>query len=138
MLSSSAPPRQRYLDPDTLQKIGSLELFAREVVEGIRIGMHKSPLRGFSTEFAYHRQYVPGDPVRHVDWRVFARTERYYLKQYEAETDFAAHLLLDASSSMHYGSGVLSKLEYSKYLAASLAYLVVTQRDAVALAVFDS
>lgn len=135
---SSAPQRRRYLDPETLQKIGPLELIAREVVEGIRIGMHKSPLRGFSTEFAHHRPYVPGDPIRHLDWRVFARTERYYLKQYEAETDFTAHLLLDASSSMHYGSGAVSKLEYAKYLAASLAYLVVTQRDAVALAVFDS
>jgi uncharacterized protein (DUF58 family) len=137
-MASSAPPPKRYLDPDTLQKIGSLELFAREVVEGIRIGMHKSPLRGFSTEFANHRQYVPGDPIRHVDWRVFARTERYYIKQYEAETDFTAHLLLDASSSMHYRSGKQSKLEYAKYLAASLAYLIVSQRDSAGLAVFDS
>jgi uncharacterized protein (DUF58 family) len=136
-MAGSAPAQRRYLDPATLQKIGSLELIAREVVEGIRVGMHKSPLRGFSTEFAHHRPYVPGDPVRHVDWRVFARTERYYLKLYEAETDFTAHLLLDASSSMHYRSGKVSKLEYAKYLAASLAYLIVTQRDAVALAVFD-
>src|SRR5262245_58090228 len=137
-IAGNAPPRRKYLDPETLQRIGSLELIAREVVEGIRIGMHKSPLRGFSTEFAHHRPYVPGDPVRHLDWRVFARTERYYLKQYEAETDFTAHLLLDGSSSMHYGSGQITKLEYAKYLAASLAYLVVTQRDAVALAIFDS
>jgi uncharacterized protein (DUF58 family) len=132
----SAPPR-RYLDAETLQKIGSLELIAREVVEGVRIGVHKSPLKGFSTEFAYHRPYVAGDPLRHLDWRVFARTERYYLKQYEAETDFTAHLLLDASSSMHYRSGKVSKLEYAKYLAASLAHLIVSQRDAAALAVFD-
>lgn len=132
----NAQPR-RYLDPETLQKIGSLELIAREVVEGIRIGMHKSPLKGFSTEFAYHRPYVTGDPLRHLDWRVFARSERYYLKQYEAETDFTAHLLVDASSSMHYRSGKVSKLEYAKYLAASFAYLVVSQRDAAALAVFD-
>lgn len=137
-MASSVPRRWRYLDPETLQKIGSLELIAREVVEGIRIGVHKSPLRGFSTEFAYHRPYVAGDPIRHLDWRVFARTERYYLKQYEAETDFTAHLLLDASSSMHYGSGAVSKLEYAKYLAASLAHLIVTQRDTVGLAVFDS
>jgi len=134
---SSTPHARRYLDADTLQKIGSLELAAREVVEGIRIGMHKSPLRGFSTEFAHHRPYVQGDPVRHVDWRVFARTEHYYLKQYEAETDFTAHLLLDASSSMHYGSGKMTKLEYAKYLAASLAYLIVSQRDSAGLAVFD-
>src|SRR5262245_38202364 len=133
----NAPPRRRYLDPETLQRIGALELIAREVVEGIRIGMHKSPLRGFSTEFAYHRPYVPGDPIRHLDWRVFARTGRYYLKQYEAETDFTAHLLLDASSSMHYRSGKVSKLEYGKYLAASLAHLIVSQRDSAGLAVFD-
>jgi uncharacterized protein (DUF58 family) len=142
-MSASTPARSeprplRYLDPATLQKIGSLELIAREVVEGVRIGMHKSPLKGFSTEFAHHRQYVPGDPIRHLDWRVFTRTERYYLKLYEAETDFAAHLLLDASSSMHYRSGAVSKLEYAKYLAASLAHLIVSQRDQAALAVFDS
>lgn len=137
-LENRDPQAPRYLDPDTLQRIGSLELIAREVVEGIRIGMHKSPLKGFSTEFAYHRPYVVGDPLRHLDWRVFARTERYYLKQYEAETDFTAHLLLDASSSMHYRSGKVSKLEYAKYLAASLAYLVVSQRDSAGLAVFDS
>jgi uncharacterized protein (DUF58 family) len=134
---SSAPRKWRYLDPETLQKIGSLELIAREVVEGVRIGMHKSPLRGFSTEFAYHRPYVAGDPLRRLDWRVYARTERYYLKQYEAETDFTAHLLLDASSSMHYGSGSVSKLEYAKYLSASLAHLIVSQRDTVGLGVFD-
>jgi uncharacterized protein (DUF58 family) len=137
-MPASAPRKLRYLDPETLQKIGALELIAREVVEGVRIGVHKSPLRGFSTEFAYHRPYVAGDPLRHLDWRVFARTERYYLKQYEAETDFTAHLLLDASSSMHYRSGAVSKLEYAKYLAASLAHLIVTQRDTVGLAVFDS
>lgn len=137
-MPAASPPRPpRYLDPATLQKLGSLELIAREVVEGVRIGMHKSPLRGFSTEFAQHRQYVPGDPLRHLDWRVFARSERYYLKLYEAETDFTAHLLLDASSSMRYASGAVSKLEYAKYLAASLAHLVVTQRDTASLSVFD-
>lgn len=138
MMVGNGNRKLRYLDPNILRKLGSLELIAREVVEGVRIGMHKSPLRGFSTEFAHHRQYVPGDPPRRLDWRVYARTERYYLKLYEAETDFTAHLLLDASSSMHYHSGVVSKLEYAKYLAASLAHLIVTQRDAVGLAVFDS
>ncbi|MBN1674429.1 MAG: DUF58 domain-containing protein [Kiritimatiellae bacterium] len=127
----------KYLDPATLQKIGPLDLIAREVVEGVRIGMHKSPLRGFSTEFAQHRPYVPGDAIRHVDWRVYGRTQRYYIKLFEAETNFSANLLLDASSSMHYGSGTLSKLEYAKYMAASLAYLIVDQRDSVGLAVFD-
>ena len=127
----------KYLDAETLQKIGSLELVAREVVEGMRVGMHKSPLRGFSTEFAQHRQYVQGDPLRHVDWRVYGRTNRYYLKLYEAETNFTANLLLDASRSMHYGSGAVTKLEYAKYMAASLAYLIGEQRDSVGLAVFD-
>jgi len=129
--------RYRYLDPETLQGIGSLELIAREVVEGLRVGMHKSPLRGFSTEFSQHRPYVPGDPLRHLDWRVYARTNRYYLKLYEAETDFTANLLLDASRSMHYASGSVSKLEYAKYMAASLAWLICEQRDTVGLAVFD-
>ncbi len=129
--------KRRYLSPEVLQKIGSLELAAREVVEGLRVGMHKSPTRGFSTEFAHHRPYVPGDAVRHVDWRVYGRTERYYIKLYDAETNFDAHLLLDASSSMHYASGAISKLEYAKYIAASLAYLIVHQRDSVGLAVFD-
>ncbi|MDP6111158.1 MAG: DUF58 domain-containing protein [Planctomycetota bacterium] len=133
-------PRQslRYLDPATLQKIGSLELVAREVVEGVRVGMHKSPLRGLSTEFSQHRPYVPGDGIRNIDWRVYGRTSRYYIKLFEAETNFTANLLLDASSSMSYSSGEISKLEYAKYMAASLAYLIVKQRDQVGLGVFDS
>jgi uncharacterized protein (DUF58 family) len=128
----------RYLDPEILQKIGSLELVAREVVEGTRVGMHKSPLRGFSTEFVWHRPYVHGDELRHLDWRVYARTGRYYIKLFEAETNFTANLLLDASSSMRYCSNRISKLEYAKYLAACLSYLVLQQRDSVGLAVFDS
>lgn len=131
-------PNLRYLDPETLQKIGSLELIAREVVEGLRVGVHRSPLRGFSTDFAHHRQYVPGDPLRHLDWRVYARTEKYYTKLYEAETCFEAYLLLDGSASMNYGSGSVTKLEYAKYLAASLAYMILKQRDSVGLGVFDS
>jgi uncharacterized protein (DUF58 family) len=128
----------RYLDPEILQKIGSLDLVAREVVEGTRVGMHKSPLRGFSTEFVWHRPYVHGDELRHLDWRVYARTGRYYIKLFEAETNFTANLLLDASSSMRYCSNRISKLEYAKYLAACLSYLVLQQRDSVGLAVFDS
>lgn len=137
MSTSSGPQPLRYLDPEIVQQIGSLELVAREVVEGLQVGMHKSPLRGFSTEFSQHRPYVPGDEVRHLDWRVYARTERYYLKLYEAETNLTANLLLDASSSMRYASGKVSKLEYAKFMAASLAYLIVKQRDAAGLAVFD-
>lgn len=127
-----------YLDPEILQRLEDLELIAREVVEGLRVGAHRSPLRGFSTEFAHHRQYVPGDAIRNIDWRVFGRTERYYTKLYEAETNFDCHLLIDASASMNYASGKVSKLEYAKFLAASLAYIVLKQRDSVGLSVFDT
>jgi uncharacterized protein (DUF58 family) len=127
-----------YLQPELLQKLGDLELVAREVVEGLRVGSHRSPLRGFSTEFAHHRQYVPGDAIKNIDWRVFGRTERYFTKLYEAETNFDCHLLMDGSSSMLYGSGKVGKLEYAKFLAASMAYIVLKQRDSVGLSVFDS
>jgi uncharacterized protein (DUF58 family) len=128
----------QYLNPDVVQRVGSLSLVARQAVEGLRVGMHKSVLRGFSTEFAHHRQYVPGDEVRHIDWRVYGRNERFYVKLYEAETNFEVYILLDISSSMTYGSGALSKLEYAKYLAASLAYLTIQQHDSAGLAAFDS
>ena len=131
-------PETKYLDPEVLQKLGDLELIAREVVEGLRVGSHRSPLRGFSTEFAHHRQYVPGDSLRTIDWRVYGRSDRYYTKLYEAETKFDCHILIDSSSSMTYGSGKVSKLDYAKFLAASLAYLVLKQRDSVGLSVFDS
>ena len=131
-------PQTNYLDPELLQRLGDLELVAREVVEGLRVGSHRSPLRGLSTEFAHHRQYVPGDALRTIDWRVYGRTDRYYTKLYEAETNFDCHLLIDASSSMNYASGKVSKLEYAKFLAASLAYVVLKQRDSVGLSVFDS
>ncbi len=131
-------PDTNYLDPEVLQGLGDLELVAREVVEGLRVGSHRSPLRGFSTEFAHHRQYSPGDPIRDIDWRVFGRTDRYYTKLYEAETNFDCTILIDASASMTYGSGKVNKLEYAKFLAASLAYVVLKQRDSVGLSVFDS
>ena len=131
-------PKTKYLDPEVLQQLGDLELVAREVVEGLRVGSHRSQLRGFSTEFAHHRQYVPGDSLRTIDWRVYGRSDRYYTKLYEAETNFDCHVLIDSSSSMTYGSGKISKLEYAKFLAASLAYLVLKQRDSVGLSVFDS
>jgi uncharacterized protein (DUF58 family) len=131
-------PKANYLDPEVLQKLGDLELVAREAVEGLRVGSHRSPLRGFSTEFVHHRQYAPGDAMRDLDWRVFGRTDRYYTKLYEAETNFDCTILIDASSSMSYASGKVSKLEYAKFLAASLAYLVLKQRDSVGLSVFDS
>ena len=131
-------PETKYLDPEVLQKLGDLELIAREVVEGLRVGSHRSPLRGFSTEFAHHRQYVPGDSLKTIDWRVYGRSDRYYTKLYEAETNFDCHLLIDSSSSMTYGSGKVGKLEYAKFLGASLAYLVLKQRDSVGLSIFDS
>ena len=131
-------PETNYLEPELLQRLGDLELIAREAVEGLRVGSHRSPLRGFSTEFAHHRQYASGDPIRDIDWRVYGRTERYYTKLYEAETNFDCHVLLDASASMNYASGKVSKLEYAKFLGAALAYVVLKQRDSVGLSVFDS
>jgi uncharacterized protein (DUF58 family) len=131
-------PNTNYLEPEMLQKLDDLELIAREAVEGLRSGSHCSTLRGFSTEFAHHRQYSPGDAIRDLDWRLYGRTDRYYTKLYEAETNFDCHLLLDSSASMTYASGKVSKLEYAKYLAASLAYMVLKQRDSVGLSVFDS
>jgi uncharacterized protein (DUF58 family) len=131
-------PNLNYLDPELLQRIGDLELIAREAVEGLRVGSHRSPLKGFSTEFAHHRQYAPGDAIRDLDWRVYGRTDRYYTKLYEAETNFDCYILMDASSSMTYASGKVSKLEYSKYLAAAMSYLILKQRDSVGLSVFDS
>ncbi|MDE0937270.1 MAG: DUF58 domain-containing protein [Mariniblastus sp.] len=131
-------PDNNYLAPELLQKLGDLELIAREVVEGLRVGTHRSPLRGCSTEFAHHRQYAPGDPIRSIDWRVYGRSDRYYTKLYEAETNFDCYLLVDASSSMNYASGKVSKLEYAKFLAASLAHIVLKQRDSVGLSIFDS
>ena len=129
---------KRYLDPVLIQKISALELAARRAVEGVRVGMHRSVLKGFSTEFAQHRPYMPGDNIRDVDWRVYARCQRYYVKLFEAETNFTAHLLLDASASMQFGSGKLTKLDCAKSLAAALGYLIVKQSDSVGLAVFDS
>ena len=118
-----AQPKQtsKYLDPEILSSIGSLEIVARQVVEGLRIGLHRSPVRGISSEFTAYRQYVAGDEVRQIDWKAYARFNRYYIKQFDAETNFVANLLIDGSESMTYGSGKISKLEYAKYLAASMA-----------------
>lgn len=128
---------QRYLDPRTLAKVRGLELQARLVVEGYLSGMHKSPYHGFSVEFAQHREYVPGDDIKHVDWKVYGRTERYYLKQYEEETNLVCWLLLDVSESMNYRSAEVSKYDYASMVAASLAYLVLHQQDSIGLVTFD-
>src|SRR6266567_2436350 len=126
-----------YLKPSILSRAEALGIEARSIVEGLRVGDHRSPYRGFSVEFVQHREYVPGDDIRHIDWKSYGRSERYTIKQYEQETNFAAHILLDASRSMLYGEGETNKLEYAKLLAASLAYLIIHQRDSASLSVFD-
>src|SRR3954465_15187267 len=121
------------LQPDVLSRAEALGMQARHIVEGLRVGDHKSPFRGFSVEFVQHREYVPGDDVRHIDWRGYARTERYTVKQYQQQTNFAGHLLLAPSRSMAYGRGSWNKLEYARHLAATLAYVIIHQRDSAAL-----
>src|ERR1700684_3864199 len=118
-----------YLDPDVLARAEALGMKARQVVEGLRVGDHKSPYKGFSVEFVQHREYVPGDDPRHIDWKSYGRSERYTIKQYEQETNFTGHLLLDGSASMLYGDGATNKLEYAKLLTATLEYLIIHQRD---------
>src|SRR5438132_849535 len=110
------------LKPDVLARAEALGVKARQLVEGLRVGDHKSPFRGFSVEFVQHREYVPGDDIRHIDWKSYGRNERYTVKQYEQETNFIAHLLVDTSNSMRYGEGDQNKLEYAKLMAASLAF----------------
>ena len=125
-------------DPTTLAKFGRLSLIARHVVTGFLSGVHKSPYKGFSVEFAEHRQYYPGDEIRHIDWRAYGKTDRYYIKEHEEETNLHAHLLVDASGSMAYRGTSISKFQYAQYLAASLTYLMLHQRDAVGLAIHDN
>lgn len=127
-----------YLDPRVLDKVARLELRARLVVEGFVTGMHKSPYRGFSVEFAQHREYVPGDDLRHLDWKIFAKADRFVIKQYEEETNLRAHLFLDQSESMRYAAeGAMSKFDYGATACASLAYMIQQQADAVGLTLFD-
>ena len=129
---------RKYLDPKTLNKIARLDLRARPIVEGYISGLHKSPYHGFSVEFAEHREYTPGDDIRFIDWKVFGRTDRFYIKQYEEETNLIAHLVLDVSESMDFGSGEVTKLAYGQMIAASLAFLTVQQQDSAGLVMFDS
>ncbi|MGA2048361.1 MAG: DUF58 domain-containing protein [Terracidiphilus sp.] len=129
---------QRFLDPTVLAGISSLDLLAKTVVDGFVAGLHRSPDFGFSQEFAEYRAYVPGDDLRHVDWNLFARTERCYLKRYRGETNSQLTVLLDASNSMQYSSGPTKKMDYARFIAASLFYLAIrNQRDAAGLIVFD-
>ena len=127
----------RFLDPAVVARIGSMELRARTVVEGFLSGLHRSPFKGFSVEFAEYRQYLPGDDLSTIDWKVYARSDRYYVKKFDEETNVECHLLLDVSGSMGYGSRDVTKLAYGSYLTASLAYLMNRQRDAVGFIAFD-
>ena len=137
LTSSGSVPGARFVDPSILSRIGNLELLARTVVDGFINGLHRAPYFGASIDFAEHRGYVPGDDIRRVDWRLFARTDRYYVKQYEADTNTNFCLLLDVSKSMGFGSKGVTKLEYGSYLGACLAYLAQRQRDRVGIITFD-
>jgi uncharacterized protein (DUF58 family) len=137
--TEAAQSRYRFLDPETLLRLGKINVVARSVVEGFITGLHKSPHHGFSVEFSEHRPYTPGDELRHLDWIAYAKTNRYYIKQYEQETNLRAYILLDCSSSMNYSSGKgLTKLEYGCFLAATLTYLMTRQQDVVGLVAFDN
>jgi len=134
------PPRVRerqFLDPAVVARLSNLELKARTVVEGFLSGLHRSPFKGFSVEFAEYRQYIPGDDLSTIDWKVYARSDRHYVKKFEEETNLNCHVMLDVSGSMAYGSRGITKYEYGQCLAASLAYLMNRQRDGVGLAAFD-
>ncbi len=130
----------QYLNPEILSKVSSMELRAKFVVEGFLTGIHKSPYHGFSVEFTEHRPYMPGDDLRKLDWKILAKTNRYYIKQFEQETNLSAHIFIDTSASMGFSSEQknISKLKYSSYLAASLSYLMIKQKDAVGLGLYDS
>src|SRR5436189_3518269 len=139
MTQSSSPlPGARFVDPKILARIGSLDLLARTVVDGFINGLHRAPYFGASIDFAEHRGYVSGDDIRRVDWRLYARTDRYYIKQYEADTNTNFCLILDISKSMSFGSKGVTKLEYGCYLGACLAYLASRQRDRVGCITFDN
>jgi uncharacterized protein (DUF58 family) len=127
----------RYLDPAIVARLGTIDLKVRTIVEGFLTGLHRSPYKGFSVEFAEYRQYIPGDDLATLDWKVFARSDRHFVKKYEEETNLTCHLLLDVSGSMGYGSGGITKLQYGSYLTGALAYLMNRQRDAFGLIAFD-
>jgi len=133
----TSPQATRFIDPSALAKISSLELIARTVVEGFISGLHRSPHLGFSVNFAEYRPYRPGDDIRKIDWKVYGRLDRLFVKEYEGETNTSIHLILDCSRSMAYGSRGILKLEYGQFLAASLAYFAFKQRDSVGFVSFD-
>ncbi len=133
-MSESALPE----NPAELASVGRLELIARQLVEGLMMGRHRSPFKGSSVEFVEHRNYCPGDEIRHIDWRAYGKTGRYYVKEFEEETNLRTYLVVDGSGSMGYGESTLSKFTYARYLAAAMGYLLLGQRDAVGLVTFDT
>src|SRR5258708_14157245 len=137
--SQKSTSLSKYLDPRVLNRVDKLELAAKLVVEGFMAGWHRSPYHGFSVEFAQHREYTLGDDPRHLDWKIYAKANRYYIKQYEVETNFTAHILHDSSESLLYGSpkAPLIKLEYANFLTAALSYRIVSQTDAVSVGIFN-
>ena len=138
MAETTVVPGARFVDPKILSRIGNLELLARTVVEGFINGLHRAPFFGASIDFAEHRGYVAGDDIRRVDWRVFARTDRYYVKQYEADTNTNVSILFDISRSMQFASRGIAKIDYASFVAACMAYLAQRQRDRVGIITFDS
>lgn len=137
MSSPAIQDSKRFLHPEAVKRIGRLEIRARHIVEGFLSGMHRSPYFGQSIEFLQHRQYTPGDDLRHVDWKVWAKQDRLYVKQYEEETNLRSTMLVDVSASMQYGTGPLNKYEYAATIAVSLAYLLLKQQDGVGCVPFD-
>ncbi len=131
------PDSKRFLHPEAIKRISRMDLRARKVVEGFLAGMHRSPYFGRSVEFRQHRQYSAGDDIRYIDWKVWGKQDRFYVKQFEEETNLRATLLVDVSHSMHYGSGAMTKFEYAATIAVSLAYLLLRQQDAVGCVAFD-
>jgi uncharacterized protein (DUF58 family) len=131
------PGPARYLDPAVIARLGTIDLKARTIVEGFLTGLHRSPYKGFSVEFAEYRQYLPGDDLATLDWKVFARSDKHFVKKYEEETNLTCHMLIDVSKSMGYASGEVTKLQYASYLAGALAYLMHRQRDSFGLIAFD-
>lgn len=138
-MSSSKEDYLKYLNPSTVSKLSSFELKAKMIVEGFLLGLHKSPYHGFSIEFSQHRPYMQGDAIKDIDWKVYGKSDKFYVKQYEEETNLKCHILVDVSKSMGYKStGQISKLEYSSLLAASLSYLMLRQKDAVGITLYSN
>ena len=129
--------KNKYLDPESIAKLDNMSLRARLVVEGYLLGQHKSPYHGFSVEFAEHRSYGHGDEIRHIDWKLYGKTDRYYIKRFEEETNLRSHILIDTSQSMKFKSKNITKLDYASYLAAALTHLMLSQKDGIGLILFD-